>query len=292
MNKELEFTGERFTPECEREIWYEHMHRYAFARQFCRGKIVLDAACGEGFGSAMLAEVAAHVVGVDISAQSVAHAGNRYGERENLEFKASDACALDVPDGQFDVVVSFETIEHLENQEGLLAEFRRVLNDDGLLVISSPDKAEYSDRQGFENPYHVRELYRDEFLDLLKPRFPAVRLLGQALAFQSVIFDEEDLRRAICQGLSRDGEYREGRFRQPAMYLLALCAAREALLPDLSGRLWLFDDDEGSVYAHYHHEIRKNMAAGTVLAEKQAEIDALKNRLSRRPWWQRWFGRN
>jgi len=64
----LTFTGERFTPECVREIWYEHWHRYAFARRFAAGKRVLDAACGEGYGTAMLAGVAEHAVGIDIDA--------------------------------------------------------------------------------------------------------------------------------------------------------------------------------------------------------------------------------
>ena len=77
----LDFTGERFTPECVREIWYEHWHRYVFARQLAKGKRVLDAACGEGYGSALLADVAASVVGADISDQAIAHARSRYGDR-------------------------------------------------------------------------------------------------------------------------------------------------------------------------------------------------------------------
>ena len=72
MTDSLPFTGERFTPECVREIWYEHWHRYAFARHLARSKRVLDAACGEGYGSAMLAPVAASVLGVDISHDAVA----------------------------------------------------------------------------------------------------------------------------------------------------------------------------------------------------------------------------
>ncbi|HET9189593.1 MAG TPA: SAM-dependent methyltransferase, partial [Rudaea sp.] len=70
----LEFTGERFTPECVREIRYEHWARYAFALELARGKRVLDAACGEGYGSAMLAGAAASVLGVDIAADAIAHA--------------------------------------------------------------------------------------------------------------------------------------------------------------------------------------------------------------------------
>ena len=80
MSDSLEFTGERFTPECEREIWYEHFHRYALAARWCVNKRTLDAACGEGYGSALLADSATSVEGVDISEQAIAHARQRYGK--------------------------------------------------------------------------------------------------------------------------------------------------------------------------------------------------------------------
>ena len=70
----LHFDGERFVPECQREICYEHWHRYAFASQFAADLKVLDAACGEGYGAYLLAGSAAEVVGVDLSEEAVAHA--------------------------------------------------------------------------------------------------------------------------------------------------------------------------------------------------------------------------
>ena len=141
MSDKLDFTGERFTPECVREIRYEHFHRYAFARHFCEGAQVLDAACGEGYGAALLSASASSVVGVDISAEAIDHASQRYAKHPNLNFKQADVTHLPFADDSFDRVVSFETLEHLEEQEQLLSEFRRVLRPDGLLVISSPDKA-------------------------------------------------------------------------------------------------------------------------------------------------------
>ena len=146
----LPFTGERFTPECVREIQYEHWHRYLFAWRIAQGRRVLDAACGEGYGSALLSRTAASVLGVDIDASSIVHARERYA-RENLRYEVADATALDVAPGSYDLVVSFETLEHLSAQEELLAGFARVLTDDGLLIVSSPDKHEYSEVAGFRN---------------------------------------------------------------------------------------------------------------------------------------------
>ncbi|MCB1571321.1 MAG: class I SAM-dependent methyltransferase, partial [Xanthomonadales bacterium] len=134
----LEFTGERFTPECVREIWYEHWHRYAFAMPLCRDKRVLDAACGEGYGSDLLAGVAAEVLGLDISEAAVAHASKRYGNRGNLHFETGDASALGFDDACFDVVVPLETLDHLDAQDRLVAGFAPVLREAGLLLIPPP----------------------------------------------------------------------------------------------------------------------------------------------------------
>ncbi|MGB5290998.1 MAG: class I SAM-dependent methyltransferase, partial [Lysobacterales bacterium] len=90
MSDSLEFTGERFTPECEREIWYEHYHRYALASRWCIDKHTLDAACGEGYGSSMLARSAASVEGVDISPEAIEHARQRYGQQQNVNFQVAD----------------------------------------------------------------------------------------------------------------------------------------------------------------------------------------------------------
>ena len=123
----LPFTGERFTPECVREIWYEHMHRYAYAAAFGAGKRVLDAACGEGYGSALLARAGANVTGIDISAEAVAHARLRYAGVDGLKFAQADVTQLDgLAAASFDVIVSFETLEHVHAQERMVAGFRRL----------------------------------------------------------------------------------------------------------------------------------------------------------------------
>ena len=292
MSDPLEFTGERFTPECVREIRYEHFHRYAFAREFIRGKTVLDAACGEGYGSAILARAAASVTGVDLSAEAVQHAKTHYPS-ENLEFRAADCTSLPFDDDSFDCIVSFETLEHLEKQEELLAEFRRLLRADGFLLISSPDKAVYTDALGNRNEFHVRELYRREFETLLGRYFPSCRLFGQKLLFQSAIWSlEEASGRVHLQ--ERGGDISaSGTPQHDAVYLLAFCAASEAVLPAPGPGLSLFDDAAESVYEHYNHEIRKNMAAGGILQERDREISELKSALEKRRggWLSRLLGR-
>ena len=296
MSSPLEFTGERFTPESVREIWYEHIHRYVFAAGLVRNKKVLDAACGEGYGSAHLARTAQTVTAVDISEEAISHARARY-RLENLEFRVADCCELPFGDNQFECIVSFETLEHLQNQSGLLREFRRVLEPGGFVLISSPDKAVYTDRYHNENEFHVRELYRDELDALLAEQFPARRFLRQKLLFYSAIWSEEPGSRFTVHQSAEDEILARTDPGHEAMYYIAVCAADEAALPQLDSNLWLFDDARESVYEHYHHEIRKNMSAGNQLASMERELEQLRNRLETQPsalsesipWWRRLF---
>jgi SAM-dependent methyltransferase len=296
LTDKLEFTGERFTPECVREIRYEHFHRYAFARELVAGRRVLDAACGEGYGSVLLAASATAVTGVDRSEESIAHAHSRY-QAANLDFQAADCMDLPYADDHFDCVVSFETLEHLADHDRLMREFRRVLQPDGFLLLSSPDKAVYSEKQQNRNEFHVRELYRDELENLLGEHFPAYRLYGQKLLFQSAIWSLDGAPGVgLLQDTGDEVEAIDAPGHEP-VYFIALCAAEEACLPRTAIGLSLFDDAGESVYRHYYHEIRKNMAAGEILLERDREIEALRAALQangparpRPPWWRRLLG--
>src|SRR5450756_603582 len=116
-----DFTGERFLPECTGEIWAEHWHRYVFAARHVAGKDVLDAACGEGYGAALLARHARTVTGLDVDAPTIAAA--RAGcLAPVVRFETGSVAAMPFADATFDRVVSFETLEHLAEQQSMLAE--------------------------------------------------------------------------------------------------------------------------------------------------------------------------
>ena len=167
--KDLPWTGERYVPQLRGDIALEHLHRYAFACELSLGKRVLDIACGEGYGSEMLSRNAESVVGVDIDPATVAHAMTKY-RSPNMKFIEGACEKIPLPDKSVDLVVSFETLEHIEDHDKFLGEIERVLVSGGILVISTPEKAAYSDKPGHVNPLHKKELYRDQFLRLLSQK--------------------------------------------------------------------------------------------------------------------------
>ena len=153
-----------------------HIKRYEFAAGFCEGKVVLDAACGVGYGSARLSAVAREVTGVDKSAEAVIYAQGHY-RKENIRFQAMDVCSLGFPDGYFDIVCSFETLEHLERPLEFLAQVKRVLKEDGMLIISTPNAKRTVINPA--NPYHKVEFSREDFNNALRKYFSRVDIFGQ-----------------------------------------------------------------------------------------------------------------
>ena len=279
----LPFSGERFTPECVREIWYEHWHRYAFCVGLAPGRRVLDAACGEGYGSAMLADAGAKsVVGVDVDAETIGHARRRYHDRSNLGFECASVTALPLSDASIDLIVSFETIEHLAEQDRMLDEFLRVLAPGGVLVISSPDRENYNAGATEPNPYHVRELSAAEFEALLAERFPARRLFGQRLAFQSLIWARASTGAPATAPVLRMDPSAGRVLVDPNLdpiYHLAVCARSEDDLHEPAA-LSLFADIGDSVYAHYNQEVRRVIACDHRIHELEREVADLRAQLT------------
>lgn len=246
MADSSKFTGERFLPDIQGSIALEHWHRYLFAGAFVKDKRVLDAASGAGYGSRYMADSAKSVTAVDISAETIAIASRIYC-RPNLTFLQGDVCSIPLPDNSFDVVVSFETIEHHDRHDQMTAEFKRLLVPDGLLVISSPDKKAYSDETGFRNPHHVKELYEAELTGLLLRRFRHCRVLHQRAGAGSFIMSIESRPAATVEDLrchyselsaqSAGSVRREQGF--AALYDVCLCSDGE--LPANSHSVLLLD---------------------------------------------------
>jgi len=189
-NPDLPFTGERFVPGAKGEIWIEHWHRYHFASRWAAGRVVLDVACGEGYGTALLSRTARHVTGVDISEQAIDHATRAYAGLPNVAFKCGSCTRIALPDASVDLAVSFETVEHITEQKEFLAELARVLKPDGVLLMSCPNKLEYTDKRDYHNEFHVKELYRAELAQLVGAHFPNIAWYGQRPSFFSVIAPE------------------------------------------------------------------------------------------------------
>ena len=178
----MEFTGERFIPneDADENLAIEHLIRYNSVKNIASKKRVVDAACGEGYGSYILAQSAEMVYGIDISAEAIEHAKNKY-KRDNLIFLNNSIDKISIEDDSIDIVISFETIEHVdENVQNLfMHEALRMLNNDGVLIISTPDKKNYSDKYNYSNEYHIKEFYREEFRQYLKKFFKNVILYSQ-----------------------------------------------------------------------------------------------------------------
>jgi 2-polyprenyl-3-methyl-5-hydroxy-6-metoxy-1,4-benzoquinol methylase len=192
---ELEFpwTGERLVPSHKGDTALEHLHRYAFAREYVRGKQILDIACGEGYGSKILAGTASRVVGVDICQEVILHASRKYGDGDRLEFKVGSCTSIPLPDNSVDGVVSFETLEHLAEHEEMLGEVKRVLRPGGFIILSTPDKLHCTIIPKNHNPFHVLELTREEFSDLLHKTFSHVYLFEQRICHCSLLAPTADL---------------------------------------------------------------------------------------------------
>jgi len=251
----LTFTGERFTPESRGAIWYEHWHRYCVALQLAPGRRVLDAACGEGYGSALLARVATRVVGVDVGSAAVAHAQARY-QAANLAYVQGSVTALPLPDVSVDLIVSFETIEHLAAQREMLAEFRRVLAQDGLMLISSPNRPVYNEDGDVENEFHVRELDRAELKALLDAAFPVQAWHAQRVAAHSLLWREGATQGDVhYDALTDSGPVARDAPAAP-MYFLVLCAAAGVRLPALPA-LSVFDDGALSLWRDFARTLRR-----------------------------------
>jgi ubiquinone/menaquinone biosynthesis C-methylase UbiE len=153
-------------------ISIQHIERYRFACKLLHpDQTILDIACGYGYGTFLMSNHGCKVIGADIDADAVAQAKNIW---RNCEFIHADALNLPFEDATFDAVVTFETIEHVEDEERFLSEMKRVLKPGGLFICSTPNI-----RYTAHPPYHLKEYTPDEFFKLIKAFFIDVERYAQ-----------------------------------------------------------------------------------------------------------------
>ena len=238
-SKNLQFTGERLTTNLDAVYGVtEHLHRYALAQQLVHNKIVLDIASGEGYGSNLLAQTAKKVIGVDIDFESVTHATEKYNSK-NVSFQQGSTSAIPLDDHSVDVVVSFETLEHHDQHEQMMQEISRVLKSDGILLISSPEKSIYAERDP-NNPFHIKELNLDEFKNLLDTYFSNTLLFQQQFVVGSLITLLDDT--ILTQFKTFDGNFetiqnglKPQQFYNKPYFNLAICTNAAINLQHLLG---------------------------------------------------------
>lgn len=261
-----EYTGERFLPEeCLGEIAAEHYQRYQFARQFVKGKTVLDAACGEGYGSSLLAGTAANVTGLDIDKETVERANRKYGN-EKLSYQSGSIEKLPFENQSFDVIVSFETIEHVSEaiQKKFLSEISRVLKNDGILIMSTPNKAVYTDLVEGDNPFHIKEFYVKEFKEFLGSYFANVEFYCQYPNLGYFISKENE---------SFDIYNKKGKKQEESRYIIGICSNTDCRYEVNTGDLTIFEDQMYYELNRYAHEKERQ------IQKMKAEADAFQQQL-------------
>ena len=218
---EKKFTGERLETHIYNGNTINHLHRYALAANYTKDQIVLDIASGEGYGSNLLSKDATFVYGVDIDIDTIVNAQKKYAKK-NLKFIQGSTSNIPLDNDIVDVVISFETIEHHCEHDEMLNEVKRVLKPNGLFIVSTPDKYFYSDKRNYKNEFHVKELYKPEFISLINNNFINYQLLSQSyLNNCSLILDKKTRTDIVFY----KGNYTEAKqsFSNPH-FLIAICS--------------------------------------------------------------------
>ena len=171
-------SGERpLVKSAYRSIIASVIARYKFASDFAKGKTVLDIGCGTGIGLDFLAESAEVVVGTDYSEETVEYA-RKGNDNVNLTFEVMDCKDLKFDDGKFDLVTSFNLIEHIHGQEKFIQEVKRVLKPNGIFICSTPNTKVFNPGGQYYH-FHVHEFTFSELKTLLEKYFNEVKIFGQ-----------------------------------------------------------------------------------------------------------------
>lgn len=183
MHKEQDITNirdkypERIDPShTEHGILNWHLKKYEFALPYCKDRIVLDAGCGTGYGSMHLKAAAKLLLSGDIDPVALSYAKNHYPDLVGSIIRL-DAHEMPFRNRSVDIVCSFENIEHLKSPECFLAESRRILKPDGILIVSTPASRKTTSTP--RNPHHTIEWSPKDFEMILQRHFAVVEIYGQ-----------------------------------------------------------------------------------------------------------------
>ncbi len=220
--------GERMVPEYHKGelIYGEHLSRYEAILELCKNRVVLDIASGSGYGTKMISKGAKKVYGVDISEDAVNYARSHFNSR-NIDYSVGSGTKIPLADNSIDVVVSMETIEHIEAQEAHLSEIVRVLKHDGVYICSTPNDRVYP--KG--NHFHVREHSSKSLRRLLTGYFKQASFYYQTIDYVASIFTEQELSsqftdlRNITKCIDTKPD--------ESIYFLVLCTNSSSELPEL-----------------------------------------------------------
>ena len=272
MDSAMEATGERLVPEAsDPDLRNEHFARYRFAEPLARGKRVLDAGCGAGYGAAMLSEVAASVYAIDRSPQAV------YSGRETypgVSYLRGDCTAIPFANASLDLVVAFEVIEHIAKWADLIREAARVLVPTGVFLVSTPNRPDYRASRDRPNPFHVHEFDYGELRGALGGTFNHCEIyLENHVPAISLTSDRSRGARAFFESSRSEPEH--------ARFFVGACSMEPLeLLPDLA-----YLPVAGNVLRERELHIAKLNNWIAALEARHAEVEkGMSRELSRLPY--------
>jgi len=273
---EPEWTGERYHPLMDDPaINYEHLHRYQFAGEFVKDKVVLDLACGEGYGSHLLAGNAKRVIGIDIDGPTIRRASQKYF-KSNLEFIIGSITDIPIIEEHcFDTIICFEALEHVKDHDRLMSEVKRLLKENGLFIVSTPDKRLHADRPDYRNPFHLKELYLQELKVLLERYFKKNLIYGQKVFTMSNIFptsgNSKNTKEYLIEKENKIFTFTQKDKKQP-LYFIAL-SSDAPLSEDIADNSYLVDIS-GSVF-----ELQRSLQS--TISQQEAVITEYAEALNR-----------
>jgi len=273
-DKSIDEKGERMVPAFhEKQLVYgEHISRYLAASEIIKNKIVLDIASGSGYGSSLLSENASFVYGVDNDKQSIDYSKRNY-KKSNIEFRLGTAENIPLKDSSVDAVVSFETIEHIEDFNLFLKEIKRVLKKDGFLIISTPNDYEFPEG----NHFHKHEFYPEELKKLLSKHYKYTKHYYQVTWIYNAILNEHD---AQLEWLKPINTYNAAPVEDnKAVYLMAVCT-NSAITKDFEIRSMGVTSEHYSARAiqEEKHKIDKEIKMlKTDIKNKNRELSSIYN---------------